>query len=216
MCLLRQIKDSDKINIMQIDKNIIYQVNDYTFTNFINLDANLIKQVWQWRNAPEIRAYMYNKEIISLENHLRFVQSLSDRDDIAYWLVRKGEDPIGVTNLTDINIEESSAELGYYMVPSKLNSGLGLEFAYNNFLFVFDTKIQCNSLHGAIHRSNINALVLDSYLGCEINKEQLRDPDKEFISFSVQKDRFLAEAEGKNDMRAFISYVRAHRKEFQV
>ena len=201
---------------MQIDKTITYRVSDYLFTNFITLDENLIKQVWQWRNAPEIRAYMYNKEIIPLENHLRFVQSLMYRDDVAYWLVRKGEEPIGVTNLTDINIEESSAELGYYMLPSKLNSGLGLEFAYNNFLFVFDTEIQCNFLHGAIHRSNINALVLDSYLGCEIQIEQLREPDKEFISFFASKDKFLAEAEGKNNMRAFISYVRAHRKEFQV
>lgn len=201
---------------MQIDKTITYRVSDYTFINFINLDEDLIKQVWQWRNAPEIREYMYNKEIIPLENHLRFVQSLRARDDVAYWLVRKGEEPIGVTNLTDINIEESSAELGYYMLPSKQNSGLGLEFAYNNFLFVFDTEIQCNSLHGAIHRSNINALVLDSYLGCDIKTEQLREPDKEFISFSASKDKFLAEAEGKNDMRAFISYVRAHRKDFQV
>lgn len=201
---------------MQIDKTITYRVSDYTFTNFINLDEDLIKQVWQWRNAPEIRAYMYNKEIIPLENHLRFVQSLRNRDDVAYWLVRKGEETIGVTNLTDINIEESSAELGYYMLPSELNSGLGLEFAYNNLLFVFDTEIQCNSLHGAIHRSNINALVLDSYLGCEIQTEQLREPDKEFISFSASKDKFLAEAEGKNEMRTFISYVKAHRKDFQV
>jgi len=201
---------------MQIDKTMTYRVDDYTFTNFVNLDEELIKKIWQWRNAPEIRAYMYNKEIIPLENHLRFVQSLRNRDDVAYWLVRKGEDPIGVSNLTDINIEESSAELGYYMLPSKLNSGLGLEFAYNNFLFVFDTDIQCNSLHGAIHRSNINALVLDSYLGCEIQTEQLKEPDKVFISFSATKDKFLAEAEGKNDMRAFISYVRAHRKDFQV
>lgn len=201
---------------MQIDKTITYRVSDYTFTNFINLDEDLIKQVWQWRNAPEIREYMYNKEIIPLENHLRFVQSLRDRDDVAYWLVRKGEEPIGITNLTDINTEESSAELGYYMLPSKLNSGLGLEFAYNNLLFVFDTEIQCNSLHGAIHRSNTNALVLDSYLGCEIKTEQLREPDKEFISFSATKDKFLAEAEGKNDMRTFISYVKIHRKDFQV
>lgn len=201
---------------MQIDKTITYRVSKYTFTNFINLDEDLIKQVWQWRNAPEIREYMYNKEIIPLENHLRFVQSLRERNDVAYWLVRKGEEPIGVTNLTDINIEESSAELGYYMLPSKLNSGLGLEFAYNNLMFVFDTEIQCNSLHGAIHRSNINALVLDSYLGCEIRTEQLMEPDKEFISFSASKEKFLAEAEGKNDMRAFISYVRAHRKDFQI
>lgn len=201
---------------MHINKTITYRVSDYTFTNFINLDEELIRQIWQWRNAPEIREYMYNKEIIPLENHLRFVQSLRDRDDVAYWLVRKGEEPIGVTNLTDINIEESSAELGYYILPSKLNSGLGLEFAYNNLLFVFDTEIQCNSLHGAIHRSNINALVLDSYLGCEIQTEQLSEPDKEFISFTASKEKFLAEAEGKNDMRAFISYVRAHRKDFQV
>ena len=128
---------------MQIDKKITYKVGDYSFINFINLDGETIKQVWQWRNDPQIREFMYNKEIIPLENHLRFVESLKDRNDVAYWLVRKGAEAIGVTNLTDINIEESSAELGYYMLPSKLNSGLGLEFAYNNLLFVFNTQIQC-------------------------------------------------------------------------
>lgn len=201
---------------MQINKKIVYRVNDYTFTNLINLDENLIKQVWHWRNDPAIREFMYNKEIIPWEDHLKFVKSLNDRDDVAYWLVRKGEEPIGVTNLTDINIDESSAELGYYMLPSKLNSGLGLEFAYNNLMFVFDTEIQCIFLHGAIHRSNINALVLDSYLGCEIQTEQLKCPDKEFISFTASKEKFLTTVDVKNDMRAFINYARAHRKDFQV
>ena len=201
---------------MQIDKKITYKVGDYSFINFTNLDGETIKQVWQWRNDPQIRAFMYNKEIIPLENHLRFVESLKDRNDVAYWLVRKGAEAIGVTNLTDINIEESSAELGYYMLPSKLNSGLGLEFAYNNLLFVFNTQIRCDSLHGAIHRSNINALVLDSYLGCDIQMDDLKQSDKEFIPFKVSKDKFLANASGKNDMRAFISYVKAHRNDFQV
>lgn len=201
---------------MQIDKRIIYQVGDYTFTNFINLDDETIKQVWQWRNDPQIREFMYNKEIIPLEDHLRFVESLRDRNDIAYWLVRKGNDALGVTNLTDVDFEQSSAELGYYMLPSKLNSGLGLEFAYKNFLFVFDTQIQCDSLHGAIHRSNINALMLDSYLGCNIQMELLKNPDKEFIPFTVYKEEFLSGASGKNDMRSFVLYVKAHRKDFQV
>lgn len=201
---------------MQIDKEITYLVNDYSFINFITLDDETIRQVWQWRNDSQIREFMYNKEIIPFENHLNFVESLKERNDIAYWLVRKGEEAIGVTNLTDINIEESSAELGYYMIPSKLNSGLGLEFAYNNLLFVFDSPIQCDYLHGAIHRSNINALVLDSYLGCDIPMDELRQSDKEFIPFTVSKDKFLANASGKNDMRAFITYVKAHRKDFQV
>lgn len=201
---------------MKIDKNIIYKVNDYTFTNFINLDNEMIKQVWQWRNAPQIREFMYNKEEIPLETHLKFVQSLKERNDVAYWLVRKGEEPVGVTNLTYINLEDSSAELGYYMLPSKLNSGMGLEFAYNNFLFVFATEIKCNFLHGAIHRSNINALVLDGYLGCEIDTKQLKDPDKEYISFTASKEKFIAEAEEKNNMRNFIAYVRAHRKDYQI
>ena len=201
---------------MLIDKNRVYRVNDYTFANFIVLDERMITQIWEWRNDPKIREFMYNKEIIPLENHLRFVQSLIKRDDVAYWLVSKGNEPVGVTNLTDINIEKSSAELGYYMLPSKLNTGQGLDFAYNNLLFVFDTDINCNYLHGAIHRSNINALVLDSYLGCEINIEQLMDINKEFISFTATKDKFLANAAGKNDMRSFITYVKENRKKFQV
>lgn len=201
---------------MQIDKKKTYSVGNYTFVNFIQLNDDQIRQVWEWRNAPEIRRYMYNKDVIPFEGHLKFVESLNERNDIAYWLVSKDGEPIGVTNLTDINQEESSAELGYYMLPEKLNSGLGLEFAYNNLLFVFDTTIDCHTLHGGIHRTNINALTLDSYLGCDISLADVKEPSKEYVGWTANKEEFINEVKGKVDMRSFIAYVREHRKDFLV
>ena len=201
---------------MQIDKNKVYKINDYSFINFININDEMINQVWHWRNDPQIRNFMYNNKEFPIEQHRRFVKSLNKRNDIAYWIVRKGNEEVGVTSLTDINLQNSSAELGYYLLPSKLNSGLGLEFAYNNLLFVFGPQIQCKLLHGAIHRSNINALVLDSYLGCDIQMEDLKDSSKEFISFNITKEQFETVATKKNDIRLFISFVKTHRKDFQV
>lgn len=199
---------------MYIDKKQVYSVGNYTFHNFITLSDDMVLKIWEWRNSPEIRKYMYTKDIIPLENHLRYVKSLENRDDVAYWLVCKDGEPIGVTSLTDIDMSSSTAELGYYMIPTKLNSGLGLEFAYYNMQFVFCSTIACEYLHGGIHRTNINALTLDSYLGCEINMEDFKDPNKEFVSWSARRDTILSGKCGSNDMRQFVIYMREHRKNF--
>ena len=98
---------------MQIDRTNTIEVGLYSYKNFVTLNKRQIDSVWEWRNHPDIRKYMYNSDIISYENHLRFLEALFEREDVAYWLVAKGERVVGVTNLTSIDLKTSRAELGY-------------------------------------------------------------------------------------------------------
>ena len=129
---------------MQIDRTNTIEVGLYSYKNFVTLNKRQIDSVWEWRNHPDIRKYMYNSDIISYENHLRFLEALFEREDVAYWLVAKGERVVGVTNLTSIDLKTSRAELGYYIIPDMLNSGIGLEFAYTNMLFAFSYILDVN------------------------------------------------------------------------
>ena len=61
---------------MFVERNKIYSVNGYSFINFINLNEEEVSLILEWRNNASIRRYMYNKDIISLENHISFVKSL--------------------------------------------------------------------------------------------------------------------------------------------
>lgn len=195
---------------MQIDKLLKYLVNGYTYENFINLGEKQIEQILKWRNHVDIRRYMYNPNPIALQEHQRFIGSLSVREDVYYWLVYKNGSIIGVVNLTDVQVEDRTAELGYYIVPDLLNSGIGLDFAYANFCFAFDI-IGCNKLVGGIHSENRNALLLDKYLGCVMKDTKVLGADacfQEFITWEITKEHFDNTSREKNDIRNFVAYLK--------
>lgn len=193
---------------MQIKKTLIYQMGDYSYKNFIALSEEEKKLVWNWRNEESIRRFMYNKDIIPFENHLKFLAGLKERDDIYYWLIEKNDQILGVVNLTSVDFQESRAELGYYMVPDLQKKGTGIEFAYNNFLFAF-SAIGVKTLFGGIDKRNTNAIILDSYLGCVLNEEDINNLDKvDYIRWEVKKEDFISTKDGKNDFRQFVRYMK--------
>ena len=49
--------------------------------NFIDLTESLLKMVLSWRNEESIRLWMHNKDIITIEEHLKFVNSLKNSKD---------------------------------------------------------------------------------------------------------------------------------------
>lgn len=52
---------------MQIDRTNTIEVGLYSYKNFVTLNKRQIDSVWEWRNHPDIRKYMYNSDIISYE-----------------------------------------------------------------------------------------------------------------------------------------------------
>jgi UDP-4-amino-4,6-dideoxy-N-acetyl-beta-L-altrosamine N-acetyltransferase len=193
---------------MQIDYTKEYKKDKYTFLNFIELSKEQIKDVWEWRNNPDIRKFMYNTDIIPFENHLSFVAGLPRRTDVAYWLVSYCGNPVGVLNLTNIDKEHGRAELGYYMIPSKMKSGLGIDFVCNLIDFAF-SEIGVDELFGSIHEGNKNAIVLDSYMGFSLGKpiSVESNPDVKYISWTLKHADF--HKDGKNDIRAFVKYAKS-------
>lgn len=110
---------------------------DYSFVNFSDLDIKEQKLVWGWRNADEIRKWMYTSEIIPFENHLHFIQALKDSRTKLYYLVKRAGTPIGVFSMVDISDKEG--EWGYYIAPEYHERSLGVEFYYYILNFIFES-----------------------------------------------------------------------------
>jgi UDP-4-amino-4,6-dideoxy-N-acetyl-beta-L-altrosamine N-acetyltransferase len=91
--------------------------------NFIDLKGDEREMVLSWRNHESVRSYMYTDEIITLEHHNSFIDSLHHRPDKAYFIVVKNGAPIGVVDLIDIT--ETSASLGLYANPFSDRKGIG-------------------------------------------------------------------------------------------
>ena len=74
---------------MKIDRYKIYTLDGYTYENFVSLDRKELEMILTWRNHAEVRKWMMNTAPITLEDHLAYVESLKQRDDAYYWLVRQ-------------------------------------------------------------------------------------------------------------------------------
>ena len=86
--------------------------NNITLINFNDLDMKDKKMILSWRNHPSVKQWMYFSEDITLENHLKFIETLKSRNDKLYFLVKRYNKYIGVIDFT--NITECTSEFGLY------------------------------------------------------------------------------------------------------
>lgn len=105
-----------------------------TLLNFINLSLDEKKMILEWRNNPYIKKYMYTQDNISLENHLKFIDTLENSEDKLYFLVKKDDEYIGVIDFNNIK-ENESLEMGIYTNPNLKGYGKILLETIINFSF---------------------------------------------------------------------------------
>lgn len=74
---------------MNIDKEKEYTFGNYTYVNFTQLSRDELVTILKWRNHPDIRMCMNTTEPIPLEGHLAFCESLKNREDKFYWMIKK-------------------------------------------------------------------------------------------------------------------------------
>jgi UDP-4-amino-4,6-dideoxy-N-acetyl-beta-L-altrosamine N-acetyltransferase len=85
--------------------------------NFINLNLDEKKMLLSWRNNHNIRKWMHNKNEISMDEHLSYIESLEEKNDRIYFLVKQEGVTIGIIDFTSINKVSNSAEIGLYSNP---------------------------------------------------------------------------------------------------
>jgi len=128
---------------------------------FQNLSLKEKKEVLNWRNHQEIRKWMLNKEEISLQKHLKFIDSLKENQ--IYIKV----DELGVINF---KIYQDYVEFGLHKNPLKQKVGnillkTAIEYAFE--------KLQTQKIILYVFEDNIKAFHLYKKFGFkEIDKQQ--------------------------------------------
>lgn len=152
---------------MQIDKNKIYTYDKYSYVNFVTLSDEELLMVLQWRNHPDIRKCMNNTEPIPEESHLDYCHNLKNREDVMYWLIKKGDKPVGVLNIIDIDYENGTCEPGFYLVPEVMGRGESI-FVLSNYKDFLLNGLGFNALIGHNYADNKPALVFTMFFGAQI------------------------------------------------
>jgi len=91
-------------------------INGFNLTanDLTTLPRDKIIEVLEARNHPDVRSKMLNKNIISLEEHLAFVENLLADSTSRQYMIRQDEDFVGVVNFKDIDWVNKSASFGIY------------------------------------------------------------------------------------------------------
>ena len=158
---------------------------DTTLINFTDLSLSEKEKVLEWRNHKDIRKWMLNREIIYLDEHLNYINSLRVLRDRVYFLVRyRGED-IGVIDFTNIDYINKRADFGLYVRPDSRGRGFGkilmkliIDYGFN--------RLKIERLIAEVFSKNRVAIAL--YKSFNFKKRDLKDRDnRDMLDYIYQK-----------------------------
>lgn len=148
----------DKFKETLLCRNIELMIEKLSskLVNFTKLSLDEKKMILKWRNSPLVKKWMYNREDINFEDHLLYIDSLKNRDDRIYFLVKNKVDYLGVVDLTEIK-KNMSAELGIYINP--LLKGYGSLLIKKIVNYGFDV-LKLKILNANVYEDNTRAINL--------------------------------------------------------
>src|SRR5699024_4444787 len=101
------------------------------FQNIFYVHHDIQQKVREWRNQDFVRENMFTTNIISKEEHNKFLSSLKDRKDKEFFIGFYEDKPFCVVNITQLC--QTKYEIGYYLIH-KENRGKGFGFIAESFL----------------------------------------------------------------------------------
>lgn len=154
--------------------------------NFTDLTLDEKKMVLQWRNHESIKRWMYDKNNISLDNHLKYIESLQNARDKQYFVVKRDVVYLGVVDFIHINKIQSCAELGLYVNPFEKVTGIGKILIEVAIKYAFNT-LKVKKLTLEVFSDNTRALALyERYNFKEIENNTLQE--KKIICMELHND----------------------------
>lgn len=140
------------------------EISGVTLLNFTNLDEKEKEMILRWRNSEEIRRWMFTDHIISLEEHLRFIDSLRNDNKNFYFLAKRASEYLGIISLTRVDLRNRNAYLGIYANPEKKIAGAGSMLGETLLKLAFDV-VKLHTLKLEVFEDNERAIALYRKLG---------------------------------------------------
>ena len=115
---------------------------DINLCSLEDIKPKYVQLVLNWRNQKHIRDMMFNSEVIQIDEHRKWIESLNNYNKIAKVFCYNGL-PMGIIHFTYLNHDANIGEWGFYIGNPEAPKGMGtlLGFTAINFLFK-DLKIR--------------------------------------------------------------------------
>ncbi len=130
---------------------------DVQLINFLNLTSSEKTMVLQWRNDQNIRKWMLTQTIITPTEHLYFLESLKNRDNKLYLLLKQDFRYLGVIDFTNIDLKNRKAEFGIYANPNV--KGMG-HLLMKTLIHYASNTLEIDILSSTVLKNNLIAIKL--------------------------------------------------------
>jgi UDP-4-amino-4,6-dideoxy-N-acetyl-beta-L-altrosamine N-acetyltransferase len=89
-----------------------------------------------WRNAPNVRANMYNRHEISLTEHLAWWVGVRGRTDQRYFMYVSNKEPLGIVAFNSLDMVSQNSSWAFYASPAATKgTGSKMEFLALDYAF---------------------------------------------------------------------------------
>jgi len=154
---------------------ILYK--EYKIINFIYTNEDEKKLILKWRNHDDVRKWMFNKAIISTNEHYNYMQSLQNRPDKLCFLVSTENEYLGIIEFNEVNLKQKSAYFG-------LNTNMSLKWLgagtilQEICLYLSKNQLQIKTLMLDVFSNNKRAISLYKRFNFRTTKEYYIKYDK--------------------------------------
>ncbi|MBT8297890.1 MAG: UDP-4-amino-4,6-dideoxy-N-acetyl-beta-L-altrosamine N-acetyltransferase [Maribacter sp.] len=160
-----------------------YSRGNIKYVNFTSLEREDLLTILDWRNREEVRSMMRSNTIINEKTHFNFVEKLKQSDTSYYWLVTRKDRPCGVVYLQfELDQQRDKAEWGYYLSPSFIGTGVGLEVGFEA-IHMFFQEFKLKELRGYVKKQNQQNLQLQHLFGFRQEERVSSDDLIGFVMF---------------------------------
>lgn len=159
------------------------------------IDAETSSLVRDWRNQEHIRTMMFNQEIISLEDHEKWIASLNNNLNRIVKVFFFDNNPMGVVSFSRLSFNDPVYEWGFYIGNIDAPRGMGTYLAITAIDYYF-SKLAENKLYAEVLAFNKKSLVFHEKLGfieegIETMKYELNQKYYDIHSYGMLKETWL-------------------------
>ncbi len=116
-----------------------------------DVQPNDKERMRNWRNQPDVAKYLFTDHEISIEEHERWFNRISNDPAVKYWIIVVNDKDVGVVYLYNIDKRHKRCYWAFYIAEEDVRGrGVGSTVEYKILSYAFDKlkmdKIYCEVL----------------------------------------------------------------------
>lgn len=131
----------------------------------IPIESSHLELIRNWRNSPEVSAYMFTSNFITPEDQLKWFEKIKNDQSSRHWIIEYNGKLLGVAALADISSLFNSCFWGFYLGDTSIRgAGIGSKVEYNLIQYVFE-ELKLNKMRCEVFAFNDKVVMMKEKFG---------------------------------------------------